>query len=178
VDDLPAVKRPHRTPNVLLFTDPATGRQDGYWDGWVNDEVFHYTGEGQHGDQRLERTRRSWTRAGITPGSSSPTRSTAAAISHRVPNKPVFPSTTTSGTDPLCQATTGSHSHGLGHDHECCFFSQAWGLDTVAPVDHLAHYRPGLALSRSRSTTELAGTREGVDLEASRRDPSWFRSSW
>ena len=43
-----------QTPNVFLFTDPATGRQHGYWDGWVNDELFHYTGEGQHGDQRLE----------------------------------------------------------------------------------------------------------------------------
>jgi hypothetical protein len=43
-----------QTPHVFLFTDPATGRQHGYWDGWGDDGCFHYTGEGQHGDQRLE----------------------------------------------------------------------------------------------------------------------------
>jgi hypothetical protein len=41
------------TPNVLLFTDPATGERHGYFDGWADDGCFHYTGEGQHGDQRF-----------------------------------------------------------------------------------------------------------------------------
>ena len=42
-----------RTPNVFLFTDPASGRQHGYFDGWAPDGRFHYTGEGQRGDQQL-----------------------------------------------------------------------------------------------------------------------------
>jgi hypothetical protein len=37
------------TPNVLLFTDPATGERHGYFDGWADDGCFHYTGEGQRG---------------------------------------------------------------------------------------------------------------------------------
>lgn len=41
------------TPNVLLFTDVASGLQHGYVDGWQADGCFHYTGEGQRGDQRL-----------------------------------------------------------------------------------------------------------------------------
>jgi hypothetical protein len=41
------------TPNVLLFTDPATGERHGYFDGWADDGCFHYTGEGQRGDQRF-----------------------------------------------------------------------------------------------------------------------------
>ncbi len=41
------------TPNVLLFTNPARGRQHGYFDGWGDDGCFYYTGEGQCGDQRL-----------------------------------------------------------------------------------------------------------------------------
>jgi hypothetical protein len=41
------------SPNVLLFTDPATGERHGYFDGWADDDCFHYTGEGQHGDQRF-----------------------------------------------------------------------------------------------------------------------------
>jgi hypothetical protein len=41
------------TPNVLLFTDPTTGQQYGYFDGWADDGCFHYTGEGQRGDQRF-----------------------------------------------------------------------------------------------------------------------------
>lgn len=40
------------TPNLFLFTDPSVGNQHGYYDGWVGD-VFHYTGMGQSGDQRL-----------------------------------------------------------------------------------------------------------------------------
>lgn len=41
------------TPNVLLFTDPVRGRSHGYFDGWGDDGCFHYTGEGQLGDQRM-----------------------------------------------------------------------------------------------------------------------------
>src|SRR5215216_2793132 len=51
---------------------------------------------------------RSMTRARITRGSRSPTRSTAAAISSTEETmNPVSPSATTSGTDPLRQAPTG-----------------------------------------------------------------------
>lgn len=42
-----------KSPNVLLFTDPAVGEQHGYFDGWQPDGSFHYTGEGQLGDQRM-----------------------------------------------------------------------------------------------------------------------------
>ena len=41
------------TPNVFLFSDPASGLQHGYIDGWQHDQCFHYTGEGQRGDQRM-----------------------------------------------------------------------------------------------------------------------------
>jgi hypothetical protein len=41
------------TPNVLLFTDPATGHRHGYFDGWGQDGCYHYAGEGQVGDQRM-----------------------------------------------------------------------------------------------------------------------------
>jgi hypothetical protein len=42
------------TPNVFLFTDPDTGPQHGYVDGWQQDGCFHYTGEGQRGDQEMK----------------------------------------------------------------------------------------------------------------------------
>jgi hypothetical protein len=42
------------TPNVLIFSDPETGEQHGYYDAWHGDE-FHYAGEGQKGDQTLDR---------------------------------------------------------------------------------------------------------------------------
>ncbi|MES1192832.1 MAG: restriction endonuclease [Solirubrobacterales bacterium] len=39
------------TPNVFLFTDERTGLLHGYvYDGW-RDGLYHYTGEGQVGDQ-------------------------------------------------------------------------------------------------------------------------------
>jgi len=44
-----------RTPNVLIFSDPATGEQHGYFDRWMDDGCFHYTGEGQRGDQRMDK---------------------------------------------------------------------------------------------------------------------------
>lgn len=40
-----------QSPNVFLFTDPSTGEQHGYMDSWKEDGCFHYTGEGQKGDQ-------------------------------------------------------------------------------------------------------------------------------
>jgi hypothetical protein len=39
------------SPNVLVFTDAATGEQYGYFDEWGTDGCFYYTGEGQTGDQ-------------------------------------------------------------------------------------------------------------------------------
>lgn len=42
------------TPNVFLFTDPLKGLLHGYlYDGWREDGFFHYTGEGQFGDQQM-----------------------------------------------------------------------------------------------------------------------------
>jgi len=40
------------SPNVLIFTDPASGRQHGYFDEW-HDDTLYYTGEGQRGDQEM-----------------------------------------------------------------------------------------------------------------------------
>lgn len=42
-----------KTPVVLFFTDPVTGHRHGYYDGWDDDGLFNYVGEGQTGDQRL-----------------------------------------------------------------------------------------------------------------------------
>jgi hypothetical protein len=42
-----------RSPNVLIFSDPS-GQKHGYYDGW-SDGCFHYTGEGQRGDQTMAR---------------------------------------------------------------------------------------------------------------------------
>lgn len=41
------------TRNVLLFTDPAKGHKHGYFDGWGDDDCYHYAGEGQLGDQKM-----------------------------------------------------------------------------------------------------------------------------
>jgi hypothetical protein len=43
-----------RSPNVLLFSDPAAAEPHGHFDGWRADGCFHYTGEGQRGDQRMK----------------------------------------------------------------------------------------------------------------------------
>lgn len=40
------------TPNILVFTDPKVGALHGYYDRW-DGNVFHYTGEGQRGDQQM-----------------------------------------------------------------------------------------------------------------------------
>lgn len=42
-----------KTPNVIVFTDPAVGALHGYFDRWEG-EVLHYTGEGQQGDQSMD----------------------------------------------------------------------------------------------------------------------------
>src|SRR5581483_3250319 len=42
----------NRSPNVLVFTAPS-GHKYGYYDGLQPDGCFHYTGEGQLGDQQL-----------------------------------------------------------------------------------------------------------------------------
>jgi hypothetical protein len=40
--------------NVFLITDPDRGEQHGYvYDGTRDDGYFHYTGEGQYGDQQM-----------------------------------------------------------------------------------------------------------------------------
>jgi len=45
-----------RTPNVLLYTDPAEGRKHGYiFDGPSDDgTAFYYTGHGPTDDQELK----------------------------------------------------------------------------------------------------------------------------
>jgi hypothetical protein len=42
-----------KVSSVMFFTDPATGHRHGYYDGWDDDGLFNYVGEGQRGDQRL-----------------------------------------------------------------------------------------------------------------------------
>ncbi|MEV7478385.1 restriction endonuclease [Streptomyces halstedii] len=42
-----------KTPNVFVFTDPIAGEKHGYYDDWMPDGRFHYSGEGQYGDQRM-----------------------------------------------------------------------------------------------------------------------------
>jgi len=37
----------------MFFTDPSTGHRHGYYDGWDDEGLFNYCGEGQLGDQRL-----------------------------------------------------------------------------------------------------------------------------
>lgn len=43
-----------KSPNVFVFSDPVAGEPHGYYDGWQADNCFHYTGEGQRGDQQLK----------------------------------------------------------------------------------------------------------------------------
>jgi hypothetical protein len=43
-----------QSPNVFVFSDPAAGEPHGYVDGWRADGAFHYTGEGQRGDQQMK----------------------------------------------------------------------------------------------------------------------------
>ncbi|TMK55792.1 MAG: restriction endonuclease [Actinobacteria bacterium] len=43
-----------KSPNVFIFSDPVAGEPHGYYDGWQADKCFHYTGEGQRGDQQMK----------------------------------------------------------------------------------------------------------------------------
>jgi hypothetical protein len=43
-----------KSPNVFIFSDPVAGEPHGYFDGWREDGCFHYTGEGQYGDQVMK----------------------------------------------------------------------------------------------------------------------------
>lgn len=43
------------TDNILIFTEASSGHQHGYYDTWNEDGTFHYTGEGQTGDQKMVR---------------------------------------------------------------------------------------------------------------------------
>ncbi len=46
-----------RSPNIFLYTDPDTGAEHGYEDHWDRaGELFFYTGEGQVGDQRFDKS--------------------------------------------------------------------------------------------------------------------------
>lgn len=38
---------------VLFFTDPVSGQRHGYYDGWDDDGLYDFVGEGQIGDQTL-----------------------------------------------------------------------------------------------------------------------------
>src|ERR1700676_4205925 len=42
------------SPKGLIFSEPAAGEPHGYFDGWRADGCFHYTGEGQRGDQEMK----------------------------------------------------------------------------------------------------------------------------
>jgi hypothetical protein len=43
------------TANVLIFSEPLVGKKYGYdFDGWRTDGCYHYTGEGQYGDQEMK----------------------------------------------------------------------------------------------------------------------------
>jgi hypothetical protein len=44
-----------RRPIIMIFSDPASGEQYGYFDGPQPDGTFHYSGEGQSGDQVMAR---------------------------------------------------------------------------------------------------------------------------
>ncbi len=51
------METPEKSPNVLLFTDPEVGVQNGYeYDGWSLDgEIFSYTGMDRKGPQRMHK---------------------------------------------------------------------------------------------------------------------------
>lgn len=46
------ISTPSGKPYIFIFTGKS-GEQHGYADGWVNDDVFTYVGEGQIGDMRF-----------------------------------------------------------------------------------------------------------------------------
>ena len=50
--------------NVLVFTLPESGARPGYMDSWADDGCFHFTGEGQRGDQQMTGGNRALMEAG------------------------------------------------------------------------------------------------------------------
>jgi hypothetical protein len=76
-----------KTSNVFIFSDPASGAAHGYIDDWRDDGLFHYTGEGQRGDQQMragntilqhrEDDRAPPTRSSTIPSSTRPTSARA-----------------------------------------------------------------------------------------------------
>ena len=44
-------------PCVFLFTSPR-GDEFGYEDGWISEDIYNYTGEGQTGDMKMTRGNR------------------------------------------------------------------------------------------------------------------------
>ncbi len=44
-----------QAPLVMIFSDPTSGEKYGYIDGWHADGNYHYSGEGQLGDQTMTR---------------------------------------------------------------------------------------------------------------------------
>lgn len=52
--DQGGISTPSKHPFILIFTGKS-GEQYGYNDGWHDDEVFLYTGEGQVGDMEFKR---------------------------------------------------------------------------------------------------------------------------
>jgi hypothetical protein len=48
------ISTPAGVPIILLFTGEG-GEEYGYSDGWAEDGIFHYTGEGQIGDMTFVR---------------------------------------------------------------------------------------------------------------------------
>ncbi|MDR6507725.1 hypothetical protein [Arthrobacter oryzae] len=51
------METPTTSPNVLIFSDPKVGRENGYeFDGWSTDgEIFSYTGMGRIGPQKMQK---------------------------------------------------------------------------------------------------------------------------
>jgi hypothetical protein len=49
------ITRPAKRADLLLFSSPAGARYGYDFDGWKPDGTFHYTGEGQVGDQTFVR---------------------------------------------------------------------------------------------------------------------------
>lgn len=86
-----------RTPNIFLFTDPPVGRLHGYFDGWGLDGYFHYSGEGQRGDQRMVRGNKAVRDQGIDGRSLRLFRGSGGAVEHlgefvNAPNRPWYES--------------------------------------------------------------------------------------
>ncbi len=49
-----------RADSVFLFSNPSAGEVFGHtYDGWFSDGTFHFTGDGQVGDQSLRSRRQS-----------------------------------------------------------------------------------------------------------------------